>query len=185
MVDSNDDDKPWQKCARRLMLNRISDVDRVLTNCEKVIQNIILHPTEPKYRTIRCGNASFRSNVLDLPGGAEVLQAAGFEWSVNTEGEKIVVFGREGGEVHLTDALLWLRSTVDTCKRFAKAKSALDGDICADCVVQVRLPTGTTVSGGFMRGDLLQDVRDFAACYFNSIRSVKNYTYCLQKVSRP
>lgn len=87
----------------------------------------------------------------------------------------------EGGEKALVlsasdtgnfqDVLSWLSNTVETCKGFARARGGVtDTGICAECTVQVRLPTGATTAGGFMRGDQLRHVRDFAACYFTEDR---------------
>ncbi len=100
-----------------------------------------------------------------------MLQAAGFEMTSTESGEKSLVLAASGIGGGFQDVLTWLSNTVETCKVFARVRVGVeDAGICAECAVQVRLPTGATVAGGFMRGDRLRHVRDFAACYFTEDR---------------
>lgn len=45
----------------------------------KYINNIVQHPRESKYRSVRLGNKVFENKVLPVPGGIECLFAIGFE----------------------------------------------------------------------------------------------------------
>jgi hypothetical protein len=42
----------------------------------------------------------------------------------------------------------------------------LDNESCAEGIIQIRLPTGLTVSGGFSRTDSGSSVLSFACCFF-------------------
>mmetsp|Transcript_39055 Transcript_39055/g.107603 ORF Transcript_39055/g.107603 Transcript_39055/m.107603 type:complete len:171 (-) Transcript_39055:84-596(-) len=44
----------------------------------KLLQNLVQNPEEPKFRTVKRGNAAIKAKVLDCPGGADVLLRAGF-----------------------------------------------------------------------------------------------------------
>eukprot|EP00927_Polykrikos_kofoidii_P065744 TRINITY_DN6145_c0_g1_i1.p1 TRINITY_DN6145_c0_g1~~TRINITY_DN6145_c0_g1_i1.p1 ORF type:complete len:207 (-),score=47.36 TRINITY_DN6145_c0_g1_i1:71-607(-) len=44
----------------------------------KLLENVVKNPDEPKFRSIRKANAAIKAKVLDCPGGAELLLAAGF-----------------------------------------------------------------------------------------------------------
>lgn len=45
----------------------------------KLVNNILKAQSEPKFRTLRTGNAKIRAQVMDATGGPELLHAAGFE----------------------------------------------------------------------------------------------------------
>ena len=45
----------------------------------KIVNNIISHPTEPKYRRIRLANPTFQEKLWSSIGGPELLQAVGFK----------------------------------------------------------------------------------------------------------
>eukprot|EP00406_Dinophysis_acuminata_P065760 CAMPEP_0179276128 /NCGR_PEP_ID=MMETSP0797-20121207/34416_1 /TAXON_ID=47934 /ORGANISM="Dinophysis acuminata, Strain DAEP01" /LENGTH=147 /DNA_ID=CAMNT_0020984671 /DNA_START=49 /DNA_END=488 /DNA_ORIENTATION=+ len=45
----------------------------------KLLGNVADSPGEPKFRRVRKGNAAIQAKVLDCPGGAAVLLAAGFQ----------------------------------------------------------------------------------------------------------
>ncbi|KAA0202922.1 hypothetical protein HAZT_HAZT010573 [Hyalella azteca] len=44
----------------------------------KYLHNVILHPSEEKYRRIRVGNPAFSERVAAMQGGVELLRAVGF-----------------------------------------------------------------------------------------------------------
>lgn len=43
------------------------------------VKNIVDNPTEPKYRSINCESAAFKSKLAHLVGPAQLLRAVGFE----------------------------------------------------------------------------------------------------------
>ncbi|CAM9441240.1 unnamed protein product, partial [Phaeothamnion confervicola] len=49
-----------------------------LSTVLKIVDNIVAHPLEAKYRKIKKGNAAFRRRVGDVPGGDALLRALGF-----------------------------------------------------------------------------------------------------------
>jgi hypothetical protein len=77
----------------------------------------------------------------------------------------------------------WLNNTIATCTQFYQVKQASSStsssspkpsgpehQIPADSLIQLQLPTGKTVIGGFMKGDLFFDVWKFACSYFTADR---------------
>lgn len=75
----------------------------------------------------------------------------------------------------------WLANTIATCLQFQQSKSSnssvfqrapkndLD-EVPADSLIQLQLPTGKVVIGGFMKGDLGFDIWKFACSYFTPDR---------------
>ena len=49
-----------------------------LSTLVKVVENIVSHPTEEKFRRINMANPAFSKKVADLPGGPEAMLAVGF-----------------------------------------------------------------------------------------------------------
>ncbi len=87
------------------------------------------------------------------------MAALGFELRTGVCGEKCYVLDR-GALVHaeLEDAASWLRETAATCCELAASRGASRSEPCAECVVQVRLPTGLSVQGGFSQRDDMQQL---------------------------
>eukprot|EP00930_Biecheleria_cincta_P077622 TRINITY_DN64927_c0_g1_i1.p1 TRINITY_DN64927_c0_g1~~TRINITY_DN64927_c0_g1_i1.p1 ORF type:complete len:176 (-),score=45.25 TRINITY_DN64927_c0_g1_i1:300-794(-) len=50
----------------------------------KLLENVIKNPSEVKFRSVRRENAAIKAKVLDCPGGAAVLVAAGFAEDADT-----------------------------------------------------------------------------------------------------
>lgn len=61
-----------------LLLNSEEIVLNAVGLLLKVLNNIVAHPMEEKYRKIKTTNAAFSSKVQSIPGGAECMRAAGF-----------------------------------------------------------------------------------------------------------
>ncbi|MEW5298946.1 MAG: hypothetical protein WDW38_004866 [Sanguina aurantia] len=49
-----------------------------LQTLARIINNVLASPHEPKFRTMRLGNAKIQETVVAVPGAVEFLQAAGF-----------------------------------------------------------------------------------------------------------
>jgi hypothetical protein len=169
MDPTDSEDKVWEKCARRLLLNSGQSLQTLEATLVKVLRNIIDNQNETKYRTLRINNTSVKNAIIDAPGGSEFLVAAGFGHAVTDSGEKVLKFDDTHVEP-LQHALEWLRNTCGTCKEFLLSNGKRQQAPCCDCEIQIRLPIGTSVTGGFMKGDTLQDVRNFVACYFTNER---------------
>lgn len=167
-MEGRNHDKLWEKCARRLLLNTGVSLLALESILSKVLLNLIHNPNEMKYRILRTANGAVKSSITDVPGGIEFLAAVGFSGAMNDQGDKVLQI--QGDTSALDDALLWLHSTCDTYRKFLDVKGSGLEDSCADTEVQIRLPTGSSVLGGFMKGDRLRDVRSFAACYFTDER---------------
>jgi hypothetical protein len=51
---------------------------QALSTLHNILHNVVLHPAEAKYRSIRTSNAAFQSKLGSKPGGIEAIKAAGF-----------------------------------------------------------------------------------------------------------
>lgn len=172
MTDITADEKLWEKCARMLMLNSMLKLESFLQIVVQITDNISSNPTTLKYRTLKYSNASINSKVLEVHGGVEFFVGIGFKNVTDVESGKVLRLDCPvGGERALVDNLntgvSWLRNTLSTCQLCASSTRIVSsGDTCAECTIVIRLPTGASVSGGFMRGDKLDHVRSFACCHF-------------------
>lgn len=162
--DNDTNEKVWEKCARLLMLNSPMKLDELLDIVSKVIKNAVEKSQDSRFRTLKMNNSTVKNKIIDVPGGLEFLIAVGFE--VRNENEnKVLFFPHDSvGLQSLETGLTWLINTVHTCKGCSDPTNLSHG--CAQCIISVRMPTGSSVLGGFMKGDKLSDVRSFACCYF-------------------
>lgn len=158
----------WEKCARLLLLNNATEIVDFVETIEKIINNIMLNPDEDKFKVLKAANKLVKTKILDRSGGMEFLFAIGFVSETDTEGAKLLKLTDTN---LLASGLEWLRNTATVCYDFAVAKGDKASSNCCECVIQVRLPTGQSVSGGFMKGDLLQDVKEFVLSYFQESRA--------------
>ena len=184
-----EDQISWEKCARLLVINSPNDLNQIISTASTLINNIIKNPEVEKYRTVKCSNAVLHQNLLSKSGGAEFLLCIGFNTAVDVStGLKTLVFtpknnfnAKKSNIVpvadikELEDSMEWLCSTVQDCIELWKLRKLNDSkltenDSCCECIIQIKLPTGTTVSGGFMKNDLFMDIKLFARSYFHRDR---------------
>lgn len=57
-----------------------------VTTVSRMIQNLAAAPEDPKLRSIRVSNKAFQSKVAVVPGGAELLVAAGYAYRTCSTG---------------------------------------------------------------------------------------------------
>lgn len=62
-----------------------------LVTADKLLGNIVLHPMEEKYRTIKTANPAFARRLGALPGGRELILASGFTIQTREEVEYYVL----------------------------------------------------------------------------------------------
>lgn len=158
----------WEKCARLLLLNSASDVIELVDTVERVIGNIVASPDNDKFKTIKISNKHIRSKILNKVGGMELMSAFRFVFETDADGNKIL---RLIDNDVLESGLKWLKNTSAACLEFAST-SGSDNSRCCECEIQIRLPIGAlVVSGGFMKEDSLQAVKDYAMCYFQASKA--------------
>lgn len=154
----------WEKCARKLSLNSEVSLNHLKITLDSILIKCIENPNESKYFSLKTTNKSFQSNVLAHEGGIEFLIAVGFQPELQN-GDKIL---------HLIDFAIeqlrismdWLNDTVKVCLEMKQSRNIAIDAPCAECHIQIRLPTGAVVSGGFMRTDLVKDVLSYSHCFF-------------------
>jgi PUB domain len=113
----------WEKCARMLSLNKREDLYDLLNLLQTLCQNILLNPTEPKFRSIKLNNKTIENRLINRKGGLEFLTAAGFKTVVvDTVKTMQIEFDESNSAVKLVDideAQNWLGETVDACIEMA------------------------------------------------------------------
>ena len=58
-----------------------------LSTVQKIVNNILSHQDEPKYRRLRAENRAIKEKVLGVVGGGALLQALGF----TAQGDELVL----------------------------------------------------------------------------------------------
>ncbi len=178
MTDTTESDKVWEKCARLLMLNAIEKLDTLLETVRRILESINLAPGIQKFRTLKYSNSSISNKIIEVNGGVEFFHGLRFQTVVDAEHGKVLRLDIEdathsepGTLENLNIGLQWLENTILTCRSCATSSTTTTSrSVCAECTIVVRLPTGASVSGGFMRGDNLHHIRSYACCYFTSQR---------------
>lgn len=185
-------DLRWEQCARMLLTLSSTDICEMQSLIAKIVENIIANPEDLKYSRIKFSSKALQSKVLSKNGGHELLRAIGFATDVSpVDAEKYLVFPvmqlmatsiatNKPEYLDILDAgLLWLENTVQTTLRFLEQKAtsttASSGstalrNIPAQTIIQLKLPAGKVVLGGFLLGDRLSDVRRFASSFFAADR---------------
>jgi len=178
-------DQMWEKCARLFLLNTPRELDELENYTEMILTNILNNPIELKYRKIKLSNKFIHSHIASKAGGIEFFTTLGFIKRTEDDEkilqlEKLTSIVDQNQEIHrIQTAMKWLNNTILTCKNAWQLKitneevivdKKMSKDVedipCCECVISIRLPIGTTVLGGFMKGDKLLDIRNYARSYF-------------------
>jgi hypothetical protein len=97
----------WEVCARQIMLWNSHQLDEFFRVISTIVQNIVDHPEEGKYRELKCENKTIHSKLLAREGGLDILHVFGFV-DKTSHGVKLLVFDSEDVST-LSENLNWLR----------------------------------------------------------------------------
>lgn len=87
------DDLHWEQCVRLLLVNPVPQLVNLQTYVNKIIENILAHPTEEKYLKLRYNNATLQKNIFSINGGQELLLSIGFQFDIDpVTNEKFLIF---------------------------------------------------------------------------------------------
>jgi hypothetical protein len=161
----------WEKVCRLIAVHSkadLMDLDSIMTT---LLSNIIKDPSNRKFRRLKMSNKSIKSRLCDRQGGIETLLALGFVVKVDeSDGEKYLSLHEEEEALNmeridlLQSSLTWFNDTATSISQSA----ANDHDPCAECIIQIKLPVGTSsIRGGFMSHESIAQVLTFAEQYFN------------------
>lgn len=158
----------WEKCARLLPLNSITELLDLQEILIKIVENIIKDPSEIKYRELKCSNKTMQTRVLNRKGGCEFLTALGFTLVVRLDQKMFLLEPTDEEDLvsFLLEGISWLTETVHVFIERAQKRSVGENDQCAECILQLRLPTGQSVQGGFHKNEKMSEVLGYACCYF-------------------
>lgn len=183
------------KCARFLLLNSPADLLDLQQVLVSIVTNILDHPEDSKYRSIKLSNKLVQAKIAKRKGGFEFLNGLGFDVVAGKDGDKVLYLGNEGDagvsdealsavtRHHLEQALQWLSANVQICLEYSRIQqpgrassayaSAMTERPCAECIIQIKLPlsAGNSIAGGFGRTEKLSDVVRFAKCFFTDERA--------------
>ena len=153
-----------------LQSNSLTDLSVILN---KVVTAIINTPNEDRYRSLKLSNDTIKRRILARSGGVEFLKVMGFTEVTKSSGEKHLEleWDKQGKDIDtLKLGKDWLVSTCDAYKTFHTNAGREDDELLAECTIQLRMPTGQTITGGFMQSDSLAQVHKFAQSYFVKAR---------------
>lgn len=158
----------WEKCTRCMLLWNEDELESFLHIILTLGGNIVSHPDEIKYHRLKFSNRNVREKINARTGGADFMQAMGFEVKDednNGNIERMFVLRPE--EVrNVPSGLDWLSETVEVCKKLIAKKGKGPKTYAATCLVQIKLPHGGSVQGGFMTRDTIRDVKSFVQHFF-------------------
>lgn len=167
------------------MLNSILKLEIFFETIVQIVENISSAPGIEKFRTLKYSNAFINGKIIEVSGGVDFLHGIGFRSFTDTEIGKFLrldfehATGTDNDTIeNLHIGVKWLTNTISTCRLCSYSVARAGKDSCSECTIVIRLPTGASVSGGFMRGDKLYHVRSFACCYFIKERYVVLFIFC-------
>lgn len=161
----------FDRIGRTLALNKAAALTDLCSLLVKVCENVVKSPTEIKFRTLKMGNDTIKTRILDRSGGLDVLkllgwQKKGSQLELGSSGENI-----DDIVTQLQHGISWLNATSAAYADFHQAARGGADDVVAQCQVQLRMPVGReAVRGGFMLDDTLEDVKRFAQSHFVDAR---------------
>lgn len=79
--------EPVDAALQELLRNDTERSTLALSTVQKIVNNILSHQDEPKYRRLRAENKAIKEKVLDVVGGGALLQALGF----TAQGDELVL----------------------------------------------------------------------------------------------
>ena len=158
----------YHRCGRMLPTNSLNDLKDLQGLCHTICSNIITNPHEIKYQQLKISNKLLQTRLMPRKGGIEFLLAIGFE--IRTiDFQKVLVLRSDESDyiANINDGLAWLDETINTCIAMSQSHQSHQSDRpCAGCVIQIRLSTGVSVTGGFEPNDTLKSVLEFVQCFY-------------------
>ena len=158
----------YHRCGRMLPTNTLKDLQDLQVLCHTICSNIISNPNEIKYQQLKISNKLLQTRLMPRKGGIEFLLAIGFE-TRTIDFQKVLVLRSDESDciVNIKDGLAWLDETINTCITMSQSHQNHQSDRpCAGCVIQIRLSTGVSVTGGFAPNDTLHSVLEFVRCFY-------------------
>lgn len=159
--------------GRLLRACPLTEATTLLDTLAVVLDNALTKGRDPasdrsKYLTLKASNAALRARLFSVPGGPEVLAAAGFTKQVIPEtGEAAHVLPSDFDPAPVSAALEWVRSM----------REDLPTRSAAPCLIQIKLATGSvSIVGAFDETDTIGDVYTFVASVTRYVKS--NFVLC-------
>lgn len=175
-----DDELVWIQCARLLLTLTMPELQDLCQCLKKILQNLVSHPGEEKFSTLKFSNEYVKKHLFCYNGGKEILMGVGFrsEMVIDDKGEEEKVLGlplvyTQNPQPFLDQSqacLGWLDNTVHSVASLIERKQQLNvaalRGVGAELVCQLDLPSRETVRGGFLLRDSTLDLYQFAQSYF-------------------
>jgi len=162
--------------CRLLPLNSANEVRAMRDVLEKIITNIKIDPANLKFRTLKLQNKTLRTKLFDLNGAKEVMFILGFRRKVSDdtkEASMILPLDIKSTEVSilmnemietLLESWSWLETQLNICLEMKGAIKSTTS-CCAECLLQIRLPNGYILKGGFFADEPLKTVNEFIQAF--------------------
>eukprot|EP01031_Cornospumella_fuschlensis_P041071 gene41071-50105_t len=175
-----DDELVWIQCARLLLTLTQPELNDLCTCLKKILNNLIDHPGEEKFSTLKFSNEHLKKHLFAYNGGKEILMGVGFRSDLLIDGkggeEKVLRLPVGYAQhpqpfVEQSRACLgWLDHTAQRIAALIERKQQLGiatlRQVGAELICSVQLPTREVAKGGFLLRDTAQDVYQFAQSFF-------------------
>lgn len=107
----------WEKCARQLTLNSLKTLQDFFDISCQILNNIIEHPDEAKFRTVKLSNKAIAARVVSVRGGLDFLCACGFTRITTPTRESAIALLDPSIDAELPHDIEWLRHETYICLR--------------------------------------------------------------------
>lgn len=161
----------YHRCGRMLCTNSVTSLIDLQELCHTICNNIIQNPKEVKYQHLKLSNKLLQTRLIPRKGGLEFLLALNFEYQTHDFQKFLVLRGNETEDIdNIKSGLKWLDETTSTCIEMSKShiNQSDQNRPCAQCIIQIRISKGLTITGGFSTEDKLESVLEFVRCYYMS-----------------
>ena len=144
-------------------LTAIQVFSNLVTTAIKILDNILAHPEEEKFLSLKLENKLIKARIVDAFAGVELMKQIGFKKIIDDFGVHMLTITTEKA-VERQDAnqeiLVWLKTQLEAVRNTGK-KGAM-----ADCTLQLKLSNGTALIAAFSGAETLQTVHDHVeACH--------------------
>ena len=158
-----------QLSLRMFTLNPLAHCACLTVILRKVIMNVVSHPDEPKYRTVKLSNKIIQQKIVSLHGGVEFLRSMNFRRATEQREQllriadgNVDISWLELGVATLDSFSAGLKvSTTSTSTLTSTSTSNATKRPMAPCTLQIVLPTGHTIRAGFELDETVEDVYNF------------------------
>ena len=149
-----------QLALRMFTLNTTTECRVMFSILRKVVSNIISHPDDSKFRTVKLSNKTVQQKIVSIHGGIEFLLSMKFRRATEKR-EQLLRISESDVDVAWLELGLSTLDSITLSSSSSSTSSSTPQSILASCSLHIVLPTGHTLRAGFMLDETVDDVYNF------------------------